>query len=706
MKFQIVYDKPCRIRFRCGSRAFDKSLETAIIKKISSHSFVTRSEVHIENGGILVYYKKGFRDSVIKIVKAIQPEKLCPVVPDSDIQIAEIDSRFKSSLISITVKRMISKLLIPAPVRCMITTVKGMKYILNGLKALSDFKLNVDVLDAASVTACLIQKNHKTASSIMFLLSVSSLLEGYTKERTRAVLTNSLAVNVDKVWLINDGTEVLIPVSELNTGDCIRVRTGSMIPVDGEIIDGEAYVNESSMTGEPLAVMRSSGDTVFAGTVIEEGNISICVREIASNTKISKIIDLIDNSEHLKAGVQSRAEHLADSIVPFSFVGFGLTMLLTGNVTKAVSVLMVDYSCAIKLSTPIAVISAIREASDHNITVKGGKYLEEFAGADTVVFDKTGTLTKAEPVLEKVISFSTYTEEEILKISACLEEHFPHSVARAIVKGASERGLDHEEEHTDVQYIVAHGIATEFNGERAVIGSRHFISDDENIPITAEQQAKIDESAGACSVVYLAIGGRLAGVLCISDPPRAEAKKAVELLKKSGIHNVVMLTGDGQKSAEIVAESLGITECHSQVLPEGKHSMVEEIKSRGHRTIMVGDGINDAPALASANVSVAMSDASDIAREVADITLRGSDLTELAVFRELSKRLMNRINRNYRFIVGFNSLLLLSGLSGIITPSVSALLHNASTMAICAKSMLPLLDEDEKCRESGENLIK
>ncbi|MCM1529822.1 MAG: heavy metal translocating P-type ATPase [Alistipes sp.] len=696
MKYQIVYDKPGRIRFRCGSCAFEKSLENAVVKAISSNEFVTRAEAHSENGGILVYYKNGHRDAVISAVSAIQPKKLIPVASDSDIEIAEIDRKFKSSLVKLAAKRALSKILIPVPLRCAITTVKGLRYIFNGLQALSECKINVDVLDAASVASCLIQKNHKTAGSIMFLLSVSSLLEDYTRERTRAVLTDSLAVKVDKVWLINGETDVLIPISDLKVGDCIRVRTGSMIPVDGEIVNGEAYINESSMTGEPLAVMKSFGDTVFAGTVVEEGTIGICVRELSSNTKISKIIDLIDNSEQLKAGVQSRAEHLADSIVPFSFLGFGLTLLLTRNVTKAVSVLMVDYSCAIKLSTPIAVISAIREAADHHITVKGGKYLEEFAHADTVVFDKTGTLTKAEPVLEKVIPFGTYTENEVLSIAACLEEHFPHSVARAIVNGAAEKGLDHEEEHTEVHYIVAHGIATDFHGKRAIIGSRHFVSEDENVVITDEQQAKIDEKSGACSVVYLAIGGELSGALCISDPPRAEAETAVDLLKKSGIRHIVMLTGDSQKAASVIAERLGITECHAQVLPEDKHRMVEEIKSRGHRIIMVGDGINDAPALAAANVSVAMSDASDIAREVADITLRGSDLTELAVFRELSQRLMYRINRNYRFIVGFNSALLLSGLLGIITPSLSALLHNASTMAICARSMLPLLNEDDE----------
>jgi heavy metal translocating P-type ATPase len=393
--------------------------------------------------------------------------------------------------------------------------------------------------------------------------------------------------------------------------------------------------------------------------------------------------------------VQSRAENLADSIVPFSFIGFALTLALTRNVTKAVSVLMVDYSCAIKLSTPIAVISAIREASDMDFTVKGGKYLEEFALADTVVFDKTGTLTNAEPTLERVIAFGK-SEDEVLKTAACLEEHFPHSVARAVVRGAAERGLDHMEEHAEVRYIVAHGIVTELGGERAIIGSKHFVSEDEGVEITPEQQAEIDEKSGACSVIYLAVGGRLTGALCICDPPRKEAKVAIDLLKKSGIENVVMLTGDSKKAAEITAQKLGISKCYAQVLPEEKHSYVEQLKADGARVIMVGDGINDAPALAAANVSVAMSDASDIAREAADITLRSSDLTELAALRKLSERLMERINGNYRFIVGFNSALLLSGLAGILTPSMSAFLHNASTMLICAKSMQPLMDKNGK----------
>ncbi|HRK91885.1 MAG TPA: heavy metal translocating P-type ATPase, partial [Ruminococcus bicirculans (ex Wegman et al. 2014)] len=550
------------------------------------------------------------------------------------------------------------------------------------------------------ISACLIQKNYNTAGTVMFLLSVSGLLEDYTRARTRAALTDSLAIKADQVWLAGKDADTLIPMSQLQVDDCIRVRTGSVIPVDGQITEGEAYINEASMTGEPLAVMKSAGASVFAGTVVEEGSVVIKVRKLSSDTKISKIIELIDNSENLKAGVQSKAERLADSIVPYSFLAFGLTLLFTRNVTKAVSVLMVDYSCAIKLSTPIAVISAIKEAADDDVTVKGGKYLEEYALADSIVFDKTGTLTNAEPVLEKVIALGDYSEAETLKIAACLEEHFPHSVARAIVKGAADRDIDHAEEHAEVQYIVAHGISTTLHGKRAIIGSRHFVCEDEGIEITDEQQAEIDEKSGACSVVYLAVGDKLTGALCISDPPRPEAEEAVKQLKETGITNIVMLTGDSAKAAEITAQKLGISDFRAQVLPDDKHRYVQQLKEQGHRVIMVGDGINDAPALAAANVSVAMSDASDIAKETADITVRGADLTQLAAIRQLSEKLMHRINSNYRFILLFNSVLLLSGAFGLLQPSASALLHNASTMAICAKSMTPL--EDKKRRKKNK----
>lgn len=693
MKFQITYDKPKRIRFKCGSFAFDKSLENSIYELFISKDFVTSVDVHHQNGGILVQYKDGFRKDVINIVAKLNPKKL-EIVQTTEYQIKEIDNNFKNDLSKLAINRILLKALLPTPLVRIKTIFNSLEYISKGLKSLAKCKLNVDVLDGASISACLLQKNYKTAGTIMFLLSISGLLEDYTKARTRAVLTDSLAIKTEKVWLVTGQTDVLIPISELKVGDCIRVRTGSVIPVDGEIVNGEASIDEKSMTGEPLAVIKSTHATVFAGTVIEEGSIVIKVRELSSNTKISKIIELIDNSENLKASVQSKAETLADSIVPFSFLAFGLTWLITRNVTKAVSILMVDYSCAIKLSTPIAVISAIKEASDYDITVKGGKYLEEFSVADTIVFDKTGTLTNAEPKLEKVIPFGKYSEEEVLKISACLEEHFPHSVARAIVEGAKVRNINHEEEHAEVNYIVAHGISTTLHGQKAIIGSRHFVVEDEHITISNEQQQKIDNLSEACSVIYLAIGDRLAGALCISDPPRLDAKDTISDLKLLGFDRVVMLTGDSSKTAEVISKQLGISEYHAQILPEDKHFYVEKLKEDNHHVVMVGDGINDAPALAVANVSVAMSDASDIAKETADITLRGSNLAELIRMRNLSVKLMQRIKTNYRFIVGFNSTLLALGFFGLISPSTSALLHNASTMMICVKSMTPLLNKD------------
>ena len=693
MRYQIVFDKPGRMRVRFGGYAFDKSLESCIQKLVKTNIFVFSAEAHSSNGSLLIIYKKEYRSDVIELVESLNFRSLTPLEEDNTTK--EIDSNFKKGLIRLGVNHFVRRLIIPAPFRPFLVAYRAAKYILKGLNCLMQGKLTVEVLDAASITACLAQRNFSTARTIMLLLSVSSLLEEYTHARTKAVLTSSLAIKADKVWLVNENEDVLIPIKELNVGDKIRVRTGCVIPVDGEITDGEAYINEASMTGEPLAVMKSVNATVFAGTVLEEGSIVIKVRAASSETKIQKIIELIDSSEALKAGIQSRAERLADGIVPFSFLGFGLTLLLTRNITKAVSLLMVDYSCAIKLSTPISVISAIREAADRSITVKGGKYLEAFAAADTIVFDKTGTLTNAEPVLEKVIPFENYTEEEVLKTAACIEEHFPHSMARAIVKGAEQRGVLHAEEHAEVNYIVAHGIATTLYGKRAIIGSRHFVCEDEGVKITDEQQAFIDEKAGASSVIYLAVGGTLAGVLCINDPPREEAAMAIKLVKKCGIENVVMLTGDSQSAADIIAKQLGITEYHAQVLPEEKHRHIEQLKTEGHCVIMVGDGINDAPALAAADVSVAMSDASDIAKETADITLRGTGLTELAIMRKLSEQLMERINSNYRFIVSFNTALLLLGFGGVISPSLSALLHNGSTMAICMKSMTPLLKTED-----------
>lgn len=703
MKFKIVYDKPGRIRFRCGPYAFESEFEGRIHKACVGLSCVRSAVVHSANGGILLDYECGEsaddlsaatavanRQTILNFMALLNPRDLPEVDPETEFQLQSLDDNFQNSLCKMIARRYLMRWFVPLPIRTAITVFRGLKYVAKGLSTLASGHLTVDVLDGAAIGASMLQKNYDSAGTVMFLLGVSGLLEDYTKARTRTALTGSLAVKVDKVWVVKDGVDTLVDLKDVVPGDLVRIRSGAMIPVDGSVIEGEAFVNESTMTGESRAVLKNEGKTVFAGTILDEGSIVVKVRAVNGNTKIQKIIELIDHSEDLKAGIQSRAEHLADSIVPFSFLGFGLTLLFTQNITKAVSILMVDYSCAIKLSTPISVISALREAADRNMTVKGGKYLEEFALADTIVFDKTGTLTKAEPKLQKVIPFDGRAEDEILKIAACIEEHFPHSMARAIVNGAAERGIDHAEEHADVKYIVAHGIATSLNGERAVIGSRHFVIEDENVTMTADQQSRIDSEGGAASVIYLGIGGKLAGVLCISDPPREEAAVAIKRLRETGIKNVVMITGDSHKAAERTAEILGIDSFYAQVLPEDKHNYVERLKAEGKRVIMVGDGINDAPALAAANVSVAMSDASDIARETSDVTLRGENLEDLAELRVLSLRLMDRIQANYRFIVTFNSSLLLGGFFGFLSPTTSAFLHNASTMAICAKSMTKL----------------
>ncbi|MBR0027854.1 MAG: heavy metal translocating P-type ATPase, partial [Clostridia bacterium] len=475
--------------------------------------------------------------------------------------------------------------------------------------------------------------------------------------------------------------------------DLVVFRDGCMIAVDGMVTDGIATVNEASMTGEPLAAEKKEGAMVYAGTVIEEGSITVRVVNTTKDTRISHIIEMIENGENLKASVQSRAEKMADKMVPYSLGLAALVYILTRNVTKAMSVLMVDYSCAIKLATPISVISSMREASTRSFVIKGGKHLESFAHADTILFDKTGTLTNACPVVEKVIPFGGYDADAVLRTAACLEEHFPHSVAKAVVKAALDKGLHHEEEHAEVEYVVAHGIVTTLHGKRAIIGSEHFVIEDEGVTLTVEEKSIIEKESEGYTAIYLAYAGKIAGVICISDPPRDEAKEAVELLKASGIENVIMLTGDHESAAKRIADMTGITEFNAQVLPEDKARVVSELKEKGHTVIMVGDGINDSPALALADVSVAMKDSSDLAREVADITLLSGDLRDLAILRTLSEKLFARIKGNYRFIAGFNSALILSGLMGFITPSLSSLMHNASTMLISAHSMTPLLKE-------------
>lgn len=700
-KYQIIYDKGYRLRLRFGKYAFTKEQGYGIASLLLSIDGVESVTSNHLNGGLLIHYQGEVRQNILDALAAIDKNDLPEITPNPDQSKQEIDHYYQNKIAGAFVKRAIIRRLFPAPIGVAITAIRAFGYFKRGLKALLSGNINVDVLDAASVTASFLYKSPATAASIMFMLGISDTLAEYTKARAKHDLLKSLEIDIDRVWIIADGTEISIPIGELKIGDHLLVRSGSMIAVDGTVVDGLALVNEASMTGEPLPVEKRNGSTVFAGTVVEEGTITIEVRSLTSDSRMSGIIHMIDRSEQFKAGIQSKAERLADSIVPLNFLLFSSVWLLSGRFTKALSVLMVDYSCAIKLSTPIAVLSAMREASANHIVVKGGKFLEVIAEADTVVFDKTGTLTKSVPKLEKILSFENYSREEVLTIAACLEEHFPHSVARAIVKEAEIEDLIHPEYHAEVEYIVAHGIVSTLNGERAIIGSRHFVIDDEKIPVSDTIQQQIQNEMGHLSPIYLAVGGKLIGILGISDPPREESEKIIKELKRLGIQNIMMITGDNPRTAGAVAEKLGIDKFYADVLPDKKSSIIEALQAEGRKVIMVGDGINDSPALAQADVSIAMKDASDIAREVADITLLSNRLDDLVKIRRLSKLLIRRIQRNYQMIVGINTSLLILGLGGFITPNMLAFLHNASTMGISLGSMTLL----EKKTDSGLHAI-
>lgn len=604
-----------------------------------------------------------------------------------------IDEEFKDNLISMVGRMLIRRLLLPVPLRNVITAIRAVKFFRAGISSIMHGKLGVEVLDASAVAVSMAQGNFGTSSNIMFLLNLSELLESYTVKKTNSVLKDSLLIHADTVWIDDNGEKRQIPIKNLKIGDLVIVHAGVTIPVDGTVVSGEASVNQSSLTGEPLGVFKKKDDSVFAGTVIEDGSLTIEARTLPGESRINQIVDLISDSEDLKASIQGKAERIADGIVPFSFLLSLGVFAFTRNVTKALSVLLVDYSCAIKLATPISVISGMKEATTHRIVVKGGKFFEAIAQADTIIFDKTGTLTMASPTISKVVPLAGFPRTEILRYAACIEEHFPHSVARAIVKGAANENILHNEMHTEVEYIVAHGIATSINGERAIIGSRHFVFDDEKIPISQEQQLIIEREVQKDSAVFLAIGGELAGAICISNPPRVEARETIAQLRKLGITSVVMLTGDNEYAAKKISDELGIDAYLSEVLPKDKVDIVEGFKKSGHKVIMVGDGINDSPALAAADVSVSMKDSSDIAREVADITLLDSDLGSLITVRKMGQALMRRIQSNFNIIVGFNSALLLLGLGNVIAPGTLALLHNLSTIGISALGARPLLPE-------------
>lgn len=704
MIFTIKYDKGTRLRVRCGKEAFTKEETYGLSETLMEYDFIDEAFISHRNGSILINYNDpSKRTEILTILSKISQDDLYEGSPSDEVALKELTNDFVLKLSKHVLKRYLFKIILPIPLRKIRMLYHASGYIWRGFDSLTSFRADVSLLDGTAILASLLTKNYSSVGSMMFLLSISDMLEDYTMQKTKSTLKSSLALNIDSVWKVeedDEGNEIesQFPLSKLEKGDKIRIRTGAIIPVDGVIRDGDAMINEASMTGESLAVHKNEGKAVHAGTVVEEGSILIEVLSVNDETRLNKIIDMIEDSEELKAGIQSKAEKLADSIVPYSLIGTALTYLLTGNVTKALSVLMVDFSCAIKLTTPISVISAMREASDNRMMVKGGKHLEAYANADTIVFDKTGTLTNASPVLEKVIPCGRYERDEVLRIAACIEEHFAHSVATAIVKKAKEEGLVHEEDHSEVEYIVAHGISTTYDGKKAIIGSRHFVEEDEGIRFTKKQQKLIDENVGEYSVIYLAIGKRLQGILCIRDPVRDEAHEVISELKELGITNVVMLTGDSENAAKRIADDLGITRYRSQVLPEDKANIIQEIKDEGHQVIMVGDGINDSPALSAADVSVAMRNSSDIAREVADISLLSDDLYDLVTLRKLSAGMLDKINTNYRNIVAFNGSLIALGLLGIIPPTTSSLLHNASTMIFgvqSTKSVLPKKEEAE-----------
>ena len=637
----------------------------------------------------------GDREEVIKALRAFSYEKAD--VPQEVIANSgrKLNADYQEKLITKVACRYIAKAVIPFPVRAIYTTFKSLKYIYAGVRSLCTGKLEVAVLDATAIGVSVLRDDIATASSVMFLLGIGELLEEWTHKKSVGDLARSMSLNISKVWLVSDGQEVLVPFSSVKSGDRVRIHMGNVIPFDGTVVEGEAMVNQASLTGESVAVRKIENGEVYAGTVVEEGELTIRVREANGSSKFEKIVTMIEESEKLKSGLESKAEHLADKLVPYTLAGTGLTYLLTRNVTKALAVLMVDFSCALKLAMPISVLSAIREASSYNVTVKGGKYLEAMAEADTIVFDKTGTLTKAQPTVVDVVPFCDKTPDELLRIGACLEEHFPHSMAKAVVNAAQDKGLIHEEFHSKVEYIVAHGISSKINDQKVVVGSYHFVFEDEESQIPEGMEEKFQELPSEYSHLYMAIEGKLAAVICIEDPLREEAPQIIKNLKATGISKVVMMTGDSDRTAKAIAKRVGVDVYYSEVLPEDKANFVEQEKAAGRKVIMIGDGINDSPALSAADIGIAISDGAEIAREIADVTMSGDDLSEIVTLKLISNKLMKRIHKNYRNIVGFNTALIILGVTGILQPTVSALLHNTSTLYISLKSMENLLEETE-----------
>lgn len=690
MKFIIKHELQGRIRIHTMYKRLTLKQADILEYYLNSHGNVTSAKVYERTMDAVIEYS-GDRDEIIRLLSKFSFENV--TVPTEVIESSgrEINREYQEKLIIKILKRYTGKLLIPLPVRNCISTVKSIKYIWNGAKTLAKGKIEVPVLDGTAIGVSIIRKDYATAGSVMFLLGIGEILEEWTHKKSVGDLARSMSLNVDKVWKLFDDTEVLVSVSDVEKDDLLVVRMGNVIPFDGIVISGEGMVNQASLTGEPLPVKKSAGGYAYAGTVLEEGELIIKVKAITGSSKFEKIVSMIEESEKLKSGLESRAEHLADRLVPYTLAGAGLTWLFTRNVTKAVAVLMVDFSCALKLAMPISVLSAIREADKYHVTVKGGKFLEAIADADTIVFDKTGTLTKAQPTVKNVISFNGKNPDELLRIAACLEEHFPHSVAKAVVNAAVQKNLDHEEMHSKVEYIVAHGIATTIEGKRAVIGSYHFVFEDEGCKIPENMRARFEGLPKEYSHLYMAIENVLEAVICIEDPIRDEAIDVVKELKELGISKVVMMTGDSERTGRAIAAKVGVDEYHAEVLPEDKAAYIMSEKEKRRKVIMIGDGINDSPALSAADVGIAISDGAQLAREIADVTLSGENLYEIITLKKISDRLVKRIDKNYKTIVSFNTGLIILGVMGILQPTTSALLHNSSTITIGLNSMKDLI---------------
>ena len=690
MKFVVKHEIKGRIRVHfCQKRMTFEEADT-LQYYLDSQEMITSSKVQERTQDATICYT-GEKSAVIALLRSFHYEKVD--VPDVYRQNSgrETNREYWDKLVTKVVVHYGNKLFLPMPIRTVITGVKSVKYIYQGIHTLLQRKIEVPVLDATAIGVSMFRGDISTAGSVMFLLGIGEILEEWTHKKSVDDLARSMSLNISRVWLCNDGQEILVPTTKIQTGDLVRVHMGNMVPFDGTVAEGEAMVNQASLTGESEPVRKYIESTVYAGTVVEEGELTIRVKETNGSSKFDKIVTMIEESEKLKSGLESKAEHLADRLVPYTLLGTGITYLLTRNITKAISVLMVDFSCALKLAMPISVLSAIREASNYHVTVKGGRYLEAMAEADTIVFDKTGTLTKAQPTVKQVVAFNGMSENELLRIAACLEEHFPHSMAKAGVQAAIDRHLVHEELHSKVEYIVAHGISSKINDKKVVIGSYHFVFEDEKCAVPDGMMEAFDKLPSECSHLFMAIDHELAAVICIEDPLREEAAAVVRKLKETGISKVVMMTGDSDRTAKAIATRVGVDEYYSEVLPEDKASFVEEEKKAGRKVIMIGDGINDSPALSAADIGIAISDGAEIAREIADITVGADSLNELVTLKLISDGLMKRIHKNYRFIVGFNTGLIVLGVAGILQPATSALLHNTSTLMIGLKSMQDIL---------------